>query len=65
MIGELWFLIGDFNEIIDNSEKKGGLERVEGIFCVFRIFLLENDFFDIKYYGNFFLWRGNRSLYLV
>lgn len=27
-----WFLTGDFNELIDNSEKKGGPIRAEGTF---------------------------------
>ena len=36
---EAWFLIGDFNEIIDNSEKSGGPDRAEGSFCAFRSFM--------------------------
>ena len=63
--GEPWFLTGDFNEITDNSEKKGGPERAEGTFCAFRTFLSENDLFDIKHYGNFLSWRGNRNSHLV
>ncbi|KAF2595846.1 hypothetical protein F2Q68_00012364 [Brassica cretica] len=51
--GEPWFLSGDFNEIIDNSEKKGCVVRAEGIFCAFRAFLAQNDLFDIKHHGNF------------
>lgn len=63
--GRPWFLTGDFNEITDNSEKKGGPERAEGTFCAFRTFLSKNDLFDIKHYGNFLSWRGKRSSHTV
>lgn len=60
-----WFLTGDFNELIDNSEKKGGPIRAEGTFGAFRSFLSENDLFDLKHTGNFFSWRGIRGHHLV
>ncbi|KAG2290075.1 hypothetical protein Bca52824_049679 [Brassica carinata] len=63
--GQPWFLTGDFNEITENSEKKGGPERAEGTFCAFRSFLSENDLFDIKHYGNFLSWRGKRNTHMV
>lgn len=44
-----WFLTGDFNEITDNSEKAGGLERPESSFSAFRSFLSSCDLFDIKH----------------
>lgn len=34
-----WFLSGDFNDIINNEEKKGGPLRPEGSFTDFRSFL--------------------------
>ena len=63
--GEPWFLTGDFNELIDNSEKSGGQVRAEGTFCAFRTFLSTNDLFDIKHYGNFLSWRGKRNSQVV
>lgn len=60
-----WFLTGDFNEIIENSEKEGGPARAEGSFCSFRTFLSQNDLFDLKHSGNFLSWRGQRGSHLV
>lgn len=63
--GEPWFLTGDFNEIVDNSEKCGGPDRAEGTFCAFRSFLSHNDLFDLKHSGSFLSWRGQRYTHLV
>ena len=60
-----WFLTGDFNEIIDNSENNGGPDRAEGTFCAFRSFLSENGLFDLKHHGSFLSWRGQRHTHLV
>ena len=60
-----WFLTGDFNEIIDNSEKSGGPERPESSFGPFRSFLSASDLFDIQHTGNFLSWRGQRGTHLV
>lgn len=60
-----WFLTGDFNELIDNSEKRGGPARAEGTFTAFRTFLSENDLFDLKHSGNALSWRGKRGTHLV
>lgn len=60
-----WFLTGDFNELIDNSEKKGGPVRSEGIFGAFRSFLSESDLFDLKHSGNYFSCRDKRRSHLV
>ena len=51
--GGPWFLTGDFNEIIDNSEKSGGPDRAEGTFGAFRSFLSQNDLFDLKHSGSY------------
>lgn len=53
-------LTGDFNDIVDNSEKNGGPIRTEGSFCTFLSFLSQSDLFDLKHTGNFFSWRGKR-----
>ena len=58
---EPWFLIGDFNDIVNGQEKTGGRERPEGSFSDFRTFLAENDLFDIPHTGDFLSWRGVRG----
>ena len=60
-----WFLTGDFNELIDNSEKCGGPDRAEGTFGAFRSFLSQNDLFDLKHSGSYLSWRGRRHSHLV
>ncbi|XP_056843105.1 uncharacterized protein LOC130495678 [Raphanus sativus] len=60
-----WFLTGDFNEIIDNSEKSGGPERPESFFGPFRSFLSAADLFDLQHTGNFLSWRGKQGTHLV
>lgn len=56
-----WFLTRDFNEIIDNSEKQGGLTRSEGSFVDFGSFMLESDLYDLPHSGNFYSWRSTRN----
>lgn len=60
-----WLLTGDFNDIIDLSEKYGGPERPEGSFIDLRTFMSECDLFDLRYSGNFLSWRGKRHDHLV
>ena len=60
-----WFLTGDFNEIVDNSEKEGGPVRAENTFVSFRSFLSASDLFDIQHTGNFLSWRGKRHTHVV
>ena len=60
-----WLLTGDFNEIVDNSEKSGGPVRAEGSFTTFRSFLSTGDLFDLKHSGNFLSWRGKLHNHLI
>ncbi|WZZ70042.1 hypothetical protein YC2023_081412 [Brassica napus] len=60
-----WILAGDFNEIIDNSEKSGGPERAEGSFGAFRNMLSNCNLFDLKHTGISLSWRGRRRTHLV
>lgn len=60
-----WFLTGDFNEIIDNSEKEGGPLRAKGSVAAFRNLLEHCDLFDLKHSGNSLSWRGKRRTHLV
>lgn len=57
-------LTGDFNEIVDNSEKSRGPERAEGTFGAFRNLLARCDLFDLKHTG-INLSRGRRRSHLV
>lgn len=50
---EPWFLTGDFNDIINASEKVGGPPRSEGSFSDLRSFMLACDLYDLKHTGNF------------
>ena len=60
-----WFLTGDFNEMIENSEKSGGTDRSENSFVPFRSFLSQCDLFDVQHTGNFLSWRGKRETHVV
>lgn len=60
-----WFLSGDFNDIINNEEKKGGPQRAEGSFTDFRSFLSEGDLYDLRHSGDYLSWRGVRNSHVV
>ncbi|CAL9224796.1 unnamed protein product [Arabidopsis halleri] len=62
---EPWFLSGDFNDIIDASEKQGGPERHEGTFTDIRSFMAECDLYDLRHSRNFLSWRDKRHDHLV
>ena len=60
-----WMLTGDFNEILDNSEKVGGPARWEGSFTAFRSFVSQNGLWNLKHSGNHLSWRGNRYTHFI
>lgn len=60
-----WILSGDFNKILENSEKKGGPRRHEGSFINFRSFVSQNGLWDIKHSGNHLSWRGMRHNHFI
>lgn len=60
-----WLLTGDFNDILDNSEKVGGPERWEGSFTNFRTFVSHNGLWDLKHSGNHLSWRGTRFTHFI
>lgn len=55
-----WALTGDFNDILENSEKDGGPTRCEGLFIPFKSFVSENGLWDVKHTGNQLSWRSRR-----
>ena len=55
-----WLLTGDFNDLLDNSEKVGGPLRWEGSFLAFRNFVSKNGLWDLQFSGNSLSWRGTR-----
>ncbi|KAL0722453.1 hypothetical protein Bca4012_037052 [Brassica carinata] len=53
---------GDFNELLDNSEKVGGPVRWEGSFIAFRSFVTQAGLWDLQHTGNQLSWRGTREM---
>jgi len=56
-----WLCIGDFNEIVDQSEKVGGAVRREIQLDRFRITLLDCNLGDLGYYGTRYTWSNKRD----
>ena len=56
---EAWLVVGDFNDLLDNSGKVGGPLRWEGSFLAFRSFVSQMGLWDIQHSGNSLSWRGN------
>ncbi|KAG7563477.1 Zinc knuckle CX2CX4HX4C [Arabidopsis suecica] len=60
-----WVLTGDFNDILDNSEKIGGPPRHEGSFLHFRSFVSQQGLWDVKHTGDALSWRGMRYEHFI
>lgn len=60
-----WFIAGDFNDLLDNSEKVGGPARWEGSFLSFRSFVAQMGLWDLKHSGNHLSWRGTRYSHFI
>jgi exonuclease III len=56
-----WLCMGDFNEILDNSERKGRGYRPEWQIRDFREAVVYCGLHDLGYVGNTFTWRNNRD----
>lgn len=62
---EAWLITGDFNDLLDNSEKVGGPVRWEGSFLSFRSFVSQMGLWDLHHSGNHLSWRGTRYNYFI
>lgn len=62
---DAWLVTGDFNDLLDNSEKVGGLVRWEGSFVAFRSFVTQAGLWDIQHTGNHLSWRGTRYNHFI
>ncbi|XP_074315649.1 uncharacterized protein LOC141651854 [Silene latifolia] len=56
-----WLIIGDFNQILYDHEKKGGVPRAQGDMDKFRFTLDDCGLVDISYSGETFTWWNKRS----
>ena len=52
-------IAGDFNDILSNEEKWGGVVREERSFRVFKDFIDQNSFIDIGFEGQPWTWSNH------
>ncbi|KAF8089118.1 hypothetical protein N665_0517s0005 [Sinapis alba] len=58
-----WLLVGDFNEILNNSEKEGGPVREESSFTDFRNMFITCDLRDVRSVGDkFHGWKNGKHM---
>ena len=55
-----WLMVGDFNEITSNLEKKGGRKRPESSFLPFKNMISACGMIEFPHSGNIFSWAGRR-----
>ncbi|KAH7861063.1 hypothetical protein Vadar_021190 [Vaccinium darrowii] len=56
-----WVLIGDFNTIVSNEEKQGGIDKEEWEMSDFRKFINDNELIDLGFVGYPFTWNNKRG----
>lgn len=56
-----WFVIGDFNEINDHSEKEGGRRRYDSSFLTFKQMISDCGMLEFPCLGNNLSWVGKRN----
>ncbi|KAG7574769.1 Endonuclease/exonuclease/phosphatase superfamily [Arabidopsis suecica] len=56
-----WFLIGDFNELTGNHEKRGGTLRHASSFTPFNFMIQNCGLLEFPYIGDWLSWRGWRD----
>ena len=60
-----WMMSGDFNELVDPTEKIGGVQRKDSSCVKFRQMLNACGLWEVKHLGYQFSWFGNRNDELV
>lgn len=60
-----WLLTGDFNDLLDNTEKVGVPLRWEGSFLSFRNFVSQHGIWDLQFSGNLLSWWGTRYTHFI
>ena len=55
-----WCCFGDFNELLEVKEKRGGAQWSHNLMQSFRDVLDECDFVDLGYFRPEFTWHGHR-----
>lgn len=63
--GQPWRIMGDFNELLGNNEKRGGRIRSEASFVDMRRIVRNCNFTDLKSIGDRFYWAGQRGDHYV
>lgn len=58
---DAWLLAGDFNELVSNDEKSGGVIREESSFWDFRDMIQNCKLKEIRHTGNWLSWAGWRD----
>lgn len=61
----LWFVTGNFNDLLYEEKKLGGPARPDSSFVDLRIFFSKGDPFDLRDSGDPLSWRGQLGDYLV
>jgi hypothetical protein len=56
-----WLCIGDFNSMLDQSEKRGGRPVDSSSHCLFKKFINHFGMIDVGFAGNPFTWNNNRK----
>lgn len=56
-----WCIIGDFNDMLKISDKKGRVEHLNWLFNGFREVVHERSLFDLPLVGYHYTWSGRRS----
>ncbi|KAG8371223.1 hypothetical protein BUALT_Bualt13G0065400 [Buddleja alternifolia] len=56
-----WLILGDFNAIFSQKEKKGGHQFVSSSFGGFKGFIDEGDLVDLGFEGNPYTWSNKRG----
>jgi hypothetical protein len=56
-----WLYIGDFNFVLDQSEKLGGCHVASSSHCPFRNFIDHHGLVDIGFVGNPYTWFNNMN----